>query len=212
MRHYKHVGSEADPDVIIKAKKLQVTLKRCNEARKLKGWNELLKETMLAISAGTDSALQVTHYLGGENYVSWGGREGYQTLLNTNMERELDHMENHGEQLSYGTPLHARPLLETPMQVLKLTNVLDPHSLSTLSEPELEEILEDILLKCARIHMIKQVKVIAVADTDCCCYHFKVIFLIEAKYTQVYTSAYMHRLKRRLLTQIVAATISKLYF
>lgn len=35
---------------------------------------------------------QVTHYLGGENYVFWGGREGYQTLLNTDMERELDHM------------------------------------------------------------------------------------------------------------------------
>lgn len=36
--------------------------------------------------------LQVTHYLGGENYVFWGGREGYQTLLNTDMERELDHL------------------------------------------------------------------------------------------------------------------------
>jgi len=30
--------------------------------------------------------------LGGENYVFWGGREGYQTLLNTQMKRELDHM------------------------------------------------------------------------------------------------------------------------
>lgn len=36
--------------------------------------------------------LQVTHYLGGENYVFWGGREGYQTLLNTDMGRELDHL------------------------------------------------------------------------------------------------------------------------
>lgn len=36
--------------------------------------------------------LQVTHFLGGENYVFWGGREGYQTLLNTDMERELNHM------------------------------------------------------------------------------------------------------------------------
>ncbi|KAJ8439559.1 hypothetical protein Cgig2_024146 [Carnegiea gigantea] len=36
--------------------------------------------------------LSVTHYLGGENYVFWGGREGYQTLLNTDMEKELDHM------------------------------------------------------------------------------------------------------------------------
>ncbi|KAE8689543.1 Xylose isomerase [Hibiscus syriacus] len=37
-------------------------------------------------------AMEVTHYLGGENYVFWGGREGYQTLLNTDMEFELDHM------------------------------------------------------------------------------------------------------------------------
>lgn len=35
---------------------------------------------------------QVTHYLGGENYVFWGGREGYQSLLNTDMGRELDHL------------------------------------------------------------------------------------------------------------------------
>lgn len=38
---------------------------------------------------------KVTHYLGGENYVFWGGREGYQTLLNTDMKRELDHLVEH---------------------------------------------------------------------------------------------------------------------
>jgi xylose isomerase len=37
-------------------------------------------------------AMEVTHRLGGEGYVFWGGREGYNTLLNTNMKRELDHM------------------------------------------------------------------------------------------------------------------------
>ena len=36
--------------------------------------------------------LEVTKELGGENYVFWGGREGYQNLLNTNMWRELDHL------------------------------------------------------------------------------------------------------------------------
>ena len=36
--------------------------------------------------------LEVTKLLGGVNYVFWGGREGYQNLLNTNMERELDHL------------------------------------------------------------------------------------------------------------------------
>ena len=34
-------------------------------------------------------ALEVTHQLGGENYVMWGGREGYETILNTDLKREL---------------------------------------------------------------------------------------------------------------------------
>ena len=37
-------------------------------------------------------ALDVTMQLGGENYVFWGGREGYMSLLNTDMGKELDHM------------------------------------------------------------------------------------------------------------------------
>uniref|UniRef100_A0A804NXZ1 Xylose isomerase n=1 Tax=Zea mays TaxID=4577 RepID=A0A804NXZ1_MAIZE len=45
-------------------------------------------------AAQVKKALEVTHYLGGENYVFWGGREGYQTLLNTDMKRELDHLAN----------------------------------------------------------------------------------------------------------------------
>jgi xylose isomerase len=35
-------------------------------------------------------ALEATHRLGGANYVLWGGREGYDTLLNTDLRRELD--------------------------------------------------------------------------------------------------------------------------
>jgi xylose isomerase len=37
-------------------------------------------------------AIDATIKLGGENYVFWGGREGYMSLLNTDMGRELDHM------------------------------------------------------------------------------------------------------------------------
>ncbi len=37
-------------------------------------------------------ALEVTHELKGEGYTFWGGREGYMTLLNTDMKRELDHL------------------------------------------------------------------------------------------------------------------------
>jgi len=35
--------------------------------------------------------MEATHRLGGENYVLWGGREGYDTLLNTDLKAELEH-------------------------------------------------------------------------------------------------------------------------
>ncbi|MDD2965091.1 MAG: xylose isomerase [Bacteroidales bacterium] len=38
------------------------------------------------------NALDATIALGGQNYVFWGGREGYLSLLNTNTQRELDHL------------------------------------------------------------------------------------------------------------------------
>jgi xylose isomerase len=38
------------------------------------------------------NAMDATIALGGENYVFWGGREGYMTLLNTDMKKELDHL------------------------------------------------------------------------------------------------------------------------
>lgn len=37
-------------------------------------------------------AMEVTKELGGQNYVFWGGREGYETLLNTDMKLELDNL------------------------------------------------------------------------------------------------------------------------
>ncbi|KAJ3112881.1 hypothetical protein HK100_002165 [Physocladia obscura] len=43
-------------------------------------------------SAQVKKAMEVTHKLGGEGYVFWGGREGYQTILNTDIKKELDHM------------------------------------------------------------------------------------------------------------------------
>lgn len=43
-------------------------------------------------AAQVKKCLEITKELGGENYVFWGGREGYQTLLNTDMKRELDHL------------------------------------------------------------------------------------------------------------------------
>ena len=43
-------------------------------------------------AAQVKKAMDVTKQLGGENYVFWGGREGYETLLNTNLKREQDHL------------------------------------------------------------------------------------------------------------------------
>ena len=42
--------------------------------------------------AKTKMALDVGHKLGGENHVFWGGREGYQSTLNTDAKKELDHL------------------------------------------------------------------------------------------------------------------------
>jgi xylose isomerase len=43
-------------------------------------------------AAQVKTALEATVKLGGENYVFWGGREGYFSLLNTDMKREIDHL------------------------------------------------------------------------------------------------------------------------
>lgn len=45
-------------------------------------------------AAQTKKALEVTLALGGQNYVFWGGREGYETLLNTDMKMENDNFAN----------------------------------------------------------------------------------------------------------------------
>jgi xylose isomerase len=42
--------------------------------------------------AQVKKAIEITHRLGGSGFVFWGGREGYHTLLNTDVRKELDHM------------------------------------------------------------------------------------------------------------------------
>ena len=49
-------------------------------------------EVVARAGAQVKLALDATMALEGENYVFWGGREGYMSLLNTDMGRELDHM------------------------------------------------------------------------------------------------------------------------
>lgn len=49
-------------------------------------------DVVLHAMAQVKKAIEVTHRLGGANYVFWGGREGYDTLWNTDMGRELAHL------------------------------------------------------------------------------------------------------------------------
>ena len=55
--------------------------------------------------------LDVTHRLGGRNYVLWGGREGYDTLLNTDLKRE-------GDQLARFLHLVVDHTVVSPLQLL----------------------------------------------------------------------------------------------
>jgi len=50
--------------------------------------------TVAYAGAQLKCAIDATIKLGGENYVFWGGREGYMSLLNTNMKKELDNFGN----------------------------------------------------------------------------------------------------------------------
>ena len=49
-------------------------------------------EVFAYAAAQVKNAIDATHRLGGENYVLWGGREGYETLLNTRMRQEADQL------------------------------------------------------------------------------------------------------------------------
>ncbi|MFA3917463.1 xylose isomerase [Ruegeria hyattellae] len=49
-------------------------------------------EVFAFAAATVKSCMDATQKLGGQNYVLWGGREGYETLLNTDLTQELDHM------------------------------------------------------------------------------------------------------------------------
>lgn len=49
-------------------------------------------EVFAYAAAQVKNAIDATHRLGGENYVLWGGREGYETLLNTRLKQESDQL------------------------------------------------------------------------------------------------------------------------
>jgi xylose isomerase len=64
-----------------------------NHKRYMHGAATSCNAEIYARAAGqVKKALEITNELGGENYVLWGGREGYESLLNTNMELELENL------------------------------------------------------------------------------------------------------------------------
>jgi xylose isomerase len=74
-------------------------------------------------AAQVKKALEVTLELGGLGYTFWGGREGYSTLLNTDMKRELDHLArffqmavDYKKQIGFSGPFYIEP---KPMEPTK---------------------------------------------------------------------------------------------
>jgi len=72
-------------------------------------------------AAQVKKALEVTHELDGAGYVFWGGREGYTTLLNTDLKREMDHLGaflqmavDHKKQIGFKGPFYIEPKPKEP--------------------------------------------------------------------------------------------------
>ena len=71
--------------------------------------------------AQVKKAMEVTHELGGLGYTFWGGREGYSTLLNTDMKREIDHLArflhmavDYKKQIGFGGTFYIEPKPKEP--------------------------------------------------------------------------------------------------
>ena len=72
-------------------------------------------------AAQVKKALECTNELDGLGYTFWGGREGYATLLNTNMKRELDHLAqflhmavDHAKKIGFEGPFYIEPKPREP--------------------------------------------------------------------------------------------------
>src|SRR5688500_5288481 len=72
-------------------------------------------------AAQVKKAMEVTHELGGEGYVFWGGREGYTTLLNTDLKRGMDHLGafmrmavDHKREIGFKGPFYIEPKPKEP--------------------------------------------------------------------------------------------------
>ncbi len=80
-------------------------------------------EVFARAAAQVKNCLDATHRLGGANYVLWGGREGYDTLLNTDVGRELDQLgrflamvAEHKHAIGFDGPLLIEPKPQEPVK------------------------------------------------------------------------------------------------
>lgn len=102
-------------------------------------------------AAQVKKAIEVTHELGGENYVFWGGREGYQNLYNTDMKRELDHLarfmhlaHDHARSIGFGGQFLFEPKPKEPTKhqydfdVAACVNFLRQHGLENVVKMNIE--------------------------------------------------------------------------
>jgi xylose isomerase len=72
-------------------------------------------------AAQVKKAIECTHQLGGLGYTFWGGREGYASLINTDMKRELDHLAaflhmavDHKKKIGFDGPFYIEPKPREP--------------------------------------------------------------------------------------------------
>ncbi len=80
-------------------------------------------EVFARAAAQVRNCLEATHRLGGANYVLWGGREGYDTLLNTDVGRELDQLGRfltmvveHKHHIGFGGTILIEPKPQEPVK------------------------------------------------------------------------------------------------
>ncbi|MEM0985076.1 MAG: xylose isomerase [Pseudomonadota bacterium] len=80
-------------------------------------------EVFKCAAAQVRTMLDTTHQLGGANYVLWGGREGYDTLLNTNLKQEMDQFArflslvvDYKHKIGFKGPLLIEPKPHEPMK------------------------------------------------------------------------------------------------
>ncbi len=105
-------------------------------------------------AAQVKKALEVTHRLGGEGYTFWGGREGYSTLWNTDLKREMDHLAaflhmavDHKKKIGFKGPFYIEPKPREPS-----THQYDSDSAACLNFLRQYDLLEHFKLNIETNH------------------------------------------------------------